>query len=376
MKKIFVGLFMVLLTSMAFASFAPIDSNFSIGFIKSGSSETGNLAWHPDFQFGPLSLGFDVNYPLNSNKPLGYENIVIRNAEYNDGQKGLQYGVLDNVTYGQGLLMKDYSTRFSGPVLLNNSQLGLKGYYDFEKCVVRGMWTHTGIEAIRLEERINPMLTLGQSYVTDVDGVILPGTGIIQKVSGFSIDASMPMPYNFKGYAEYAQLVDHGKGLTAGVSWGYDLMVANASFLAEYRMLDKSFVPGYFGPTYNTDPINLASVEATGSAKNGYLVQLDVDALGLAQLGVVYEKYNENVGSLNANLSARLGDQVTFAGYYKQSNFSNFTSLSLDQGAVIGSDLGYKINPFTSVIAHYKKVYNPATLQMEESTYYELAFSL
>lgn len=376
MKKIIIGIFLVLLTGLSFAQTPQIDSNFSLGFIKYGSSEVGNLSWHPDLKLGPLGLGLDINYPLNSTKPFGYENIVLRNLEYNDGQKGLQYGVLDKVTYGHGLLMKDFSTRLSGPIILNSSQVGIKGFYDFEKGVVRAMWTKAGVEAVRLEERINPMLNLGQSYVTDVDGVIVPATGVLQKVSGFALDATVPLPYNFEGYAEYAQLIDHGNGLSTGVSWGYDLMVARANMLVEYRMLDKSFVPGYFGPQYNTDPINLASVEATGNAKNGYLAQLDVDALGIAQFGLMYEKYNESIASLNANLNAHLGDQITFAGYYKQPNFSDFRSLTLEQGAMIGSDLGYKINPFTSVIVHYKKVYNPATLQVEESTYYELSFNL
>jgi len=119
------------------------------------------------------------------------------------------------------------------------------------------------------------------------------------------------------GYAEWAQLLDHGNGLTAGLSWAYDMMVANADFKAEYRLMDKGFVPGYFDSDYQSNPINLASVEATGNAKNGYLAQLDASALGLASLKATYEKYNESNPALMADLYAKLPTDIEARGYYQ-----------------------------------------------------------
>ncbi|MEE8637822.1 MAG: hypothetical protein V3T21_02140 [Candidatus Margulisiibacteriota bacterium] len=349
----------------------------SIGYIKVGTKEVGNLAWHPDLKLGPWGFGADVNIPLGEEKPSGYENVVLRYAEYDDGKKGLRYGVIDNLTWGHGLLMRGYSTRVSGPVLLNNEQLAVNGYVDImDKYVVRGLGTRTNIYGVRLEERIHPMLTLGQTYITDTDGVTLPGTTEVQKVSGYGLDASVPLPLNFEGYAEYAHLIDYGSGFSTGLSWGMDLMVASASLLAEYRFLDSNFVPGYFDADYETNPINLASAEATGNVKNGYLAQLGISALDIATLNAVYEYYNDSdAASVTADLSAKLIGDIEVTGYYKQPKFTNFRSLSLEEGAIMGGSIAYPVNPFTRIVVHYKKVYNPDTAEVEESQYYELRLS-
>jgi len=349
----------------------------SIGYVKIGSKEVGTLAWSPDFKFGAWGFGADVNIPIGQDKTTGYENVVLRYLEYNDGQKGLFYGVVDNLTWGHGLLIDNYSTRTGQPILLNNEQMATKGYYTFqEKYTVRAMTTKTGLNVLRLEEKINPMLTLGQTYAMDVDGVTPVGTSTLQKISGIGADATVPLPLNFEGFAEYAMLVSHGGGLTAGLSWAQDFMVAQADFSAGYRLLDSRFVPGYFGEDYETNPINIASAEATGNSKNGYLVKFGANAFGLASLKATYENYNDaNSASLNADLFAKLPQDVEVTGYYKQPNFANFRSLTLEQGAILGGSMAYPVNPFTKVIVHYKKAYDTATGQVVESQYYEMKFS-
>lgn len=347
-----------------------------LGYIKVGTKEVGNLAWHPDFRFGPLGLGLDVNIPLGEEKPSGYENVVLRFVEYDDGRRGLRYGVIDRLTWGHGLLINNYSTRIAGPVLLNNKQLGFKGYVATDKYAVRVLGTKSSVYGLRLEEKVHPLLTLGQTYITDTDGVQLSGTPEVQKVSGIGLDATVPLPLNFEGFAEWAQLIDHGNGFNIGLSWGMDVMVASASFLTQYRILDNGFVPGYFNSDYETDPINLASAEATGNVKNGYLAQLGLSALGLAKLLVAYENYNDSDNaSVAADLSAKLPMNVEVSGYYKQPKFANFKSLSFEEGAILGGSVAYPVNPFTKIVLHYKKVYNPDTAQVEESQYYELRLS-
>ncbi|MDD5382374.1 MAG: hypothetical protein PHH60_01825 [Candidatus Margulisbacteria bacterium] len=348
----------------------------SIGYIKVGSAEIGNIAWHPDFKLGAWGLGADVNIPLGEKKPSGYENAVLRYIEYDDTKKGLRYGIVENLTWGHGMLMKGYSTRIAGPILLNNEQIAVKGYVDLDKYVVRALGTKSAIYGLRVEERINPMLTLGQTVITDADGVKLAGTSEVQKVSGIGVDATVPLPLNFEGYAEWAQLVGHGSGFSAGLSWAYDLMVANASFLAEYRLIDSRFVPGYFDSDYETNPIDLSSAEATGNVKNGYLAQLGLNALGLATLNVAYENYNDSTSaSLAADLMAKLIQGIEVAGYYKQPKFENFRSLTLEEGAMMGGSIAYPINPYAKIVANYKKVYNPDTAKVEESQFYELRLS-
>ena len=140
----------------------------SVGYLKVGTKEVGNIAWHPDFKFGPWGLGADVNFALGEDKPADYENLVLRYVEYDDRQKGIRYGVIDNLTWGHGLLMSGYSTRmYSTSVIPNNEQMAVTGYVTFDRYAVRGLTTRTGVNGLRVEEQINPMLTLGQTVIAD-----------------------------------------------------------------------------------------------------------------------------------------------------------------------------------------------------------------
>ncbi|OGC10950.1 hypothetical protein A3K48_00190 [candidate division WOR-1 bacterium RIFOXYA12_FULL_52_29] len=351
----------------------------SISYTRVGTSDVMSLTWRPDFKYGFWSTGFDVNVALGANKTTDYQNVVFRYVEYDDTQKGLRYGVLDGVTIGHGLIMKNYTTRKGPAIMLNNDQLGFKGHLDFDRYVVRGMATKSNLYYARVEERINPMLTLGQYYVTDTTGrtISLSGSGVKQypSVSAVGLDALMPLPLNFEGYAEAGQILNHGSGVSAGLSWAYDLMVANASLSVEYRIFDKGFVPGYFGSEYEFNPIDLASVEAASKPRNGFLAQFGLNALGLAKLGVAYESYTDSNSALSVDLTAKLNEQVFVRGYCSQPNFVDFRSLSLEQGAVMGADVAYKLNANTSLITHFKKQFNSSTGQVEEAQYYEISLS-
>lgn len=347
----------------------------SLGFIKVGTEEIGNLAWHPDFKLGPWGLGADVNVAIGDKKPSGYENFVLRYVEFDDGKKGLRYGVIDNLTWGHGLLMRNYSTRMAGPVLLNNEQTGMKGYFDTGKYAFRFLGTRRNLYGLRLEERVHPLLTLGQSYITDTDGVQLAGTNEVQKASGVALDATVPLPLNLEGYAEYSQLIGRGSGLSVGFDWAYDLLVIYTNFLAEYRILDSNFIPGYFDANYETDPVNLDKAAATGHAKNGYLVQYGLRAMDIASLSVIYENYVDSDASLAGELYGRLPQNIEITGYYKQPKFTQFSSLSFEDGAVAGASIAYSLNQFTKLVINYKKAYNPDSGQVEESQFYEVRLS-
>jgi len=275
--------------------------------------------------------------------------------------------------------MKNYSTRIGSQVMLTNEQMGFFGYLDLDKYIVRGMLTRNNIYMGRLEERLNPALTLGQYYINDATGRTIAQTDGTTKpnpqVAAIGVDATEALPANFQAYTEVGQLINHGGGASAGLSWAYDLMVASASFSAEYRLLDKGFVPGYFSADYENNPVDLASVEATSGPKNGYLVQMGINALGLMTLNAAYESYINSNNALTADLTTKLGDQINVHGYYKQPNFVDFRSISLEQGAVLGADVAYKFNQNTNLITHYRKAYNSTSGLVESTQYYEIAIS-
>ncbi|MFH1542349.1 MAG: hypothetical protein ABIE84_04585 [bacterium] len=386
MKRLLIGLMVLgLLVSVVKAEDIPVASsdqaNFEssiggldIGYIRVGTAEIINLAWHPDFKFGPWGLGADINASLGEQNPSGYENYVLRYVEYDNGKMGLRYGVIQGLTWGHGLLMEDYSTWVSGSVLLNNEQLAWLGYYSFDDYTIRALSAKTGVYGVRVEEKINPLLTLGQSYITDGDGVLLPGTTRTQTETGIGVDATTPF-MGMTGYAEYAMLMNRGGGLDVGLKWAQDFGIAGASFAAGYRMLDAKFVPGYFNSDYEFNPIDLNSVEATGNNKNGYTIKLGLQAVGMAALNIRYENYNESEAAVYGDLYAKLPPDLEVIGYYQQPSFVDFRSLDVTEGAIIGAKVAYPVNAFTKAVIHYKKFYNPTTAQVETTRQVELKFS-
>jgi hypothetical protein len=336
-----------------------LSNGISLGYIKAGSAEVAAMAWRPDFKLGPLAVGLDVNIPMGENKPQGYESVVFRYAEYNDGQKGLRYGMLDGVTWGRGLLMKNYSTRTAGPIVQNNQQTAFKGFVNADRVGVQVLSTWSHIYAFRLTEKVNPMLTLGQSYIS------------APTAKGAALDASVPLPLNFEGYAEAATLFNHGTGAGVGITWGMEALIFSAALDVGYRSIDNKFVPGYWSADYETNPVNLASYEASGRNKNGYIAELRLLAANLLKLDALYESYNGSNAALTGNAVAEL-DRITLGAYFKQPDFQDFRSLSIEQGAIVGYSLGYKINPNTLLVGNYKKAYDPALGRVVESQYYEV----
>ena len=352
-----------------------LNNNLSFGYIKSGTTDVWSATWKPDFKFGAWAMGLDVNMPSGNTKPDGYDSLVLRYAEYNDGQKGLRYGMVDGATIGRGLLMKNYSSHSYGSIIQNNQQTALKGFLTADRIGLQFMSTWSHLNAFRITEKVNPMLTLGQSYITDTDGQqIKQSNGSTQNfpsVTGMAIDASVPLPLNFEGYAEYAQLIDHGSGTTVGINWGIDVFVFSCMFDAGYRFLDKKFAPGYFGEDYETNPINLASYEASSQAKDGYIAELKLLMSNILKANAVFESYKGSNASFMGNASTEL-DKATASVYFKQPNFQDFRSLTLEQGAVVGGSVGFKVNPNTTLITNYKKSYDPTLGKVVESQYVEV----
>jgi len=405
MKSLLLGcLFLILLVSMASAEqvkttlvqqgdSSAMQTNFSnglsLGYVKEGTREVGLLTWRPDFRWGYFSMGFDLNVPLGQARPSNYEQLVFRYVEYDDTLRGLRYGVLNNVTLGAGLLMDNYSTvGNSVSALLNSHQMGLKGYYTFknvyglENIRILGMRTYSNLYAVRVSEKVLPWLTIGQSYVWDTDGISVVQTGGTTRnypaESGYSIDAMIPIIWDMQYYAELAKITNYGAGAATGVKWERDWGLAAFTFNVGLRYAEANFVPGYFNAEYETDPIDIASVEATSTARGGYFLGLGGTVLGRVGGSVGLEGYANTTGNFNADAWVQvpqLGDfdgDIYISGYYKQPAFTNFRSLTLEEGSIAGGKVSYKINPSTAIVTHYKRLYNKDTGQVEDSQYYEV----
>jgi hypothetical protein len=238
------------------------------------------------------------------------------------------------------------------------------------------MATRSNVYAVRVTESVYPWLVLGQYFVADTDGVSVSDAGGVKRnnepVSAVGVDATIPIWGGAYAYAEVAELIKYGRGSSVGIQWAQNIIFIDAGFNAEYRVLDKSFIPGYFGHDYEINPVNIASAAATADNKNGYLLQFRGGLLDIVRLNAVYEKYNNTDPSLYAEGLVKITRQIYASAYFSQPNFSSFRALTIEEGAVQGGTLSYLINPFTALKTHYKKQYEASLGRVVETQYYEI----
>ncbi len=363
-------------TSSLAAKFA---NGIGVGYVKSGSTEVAVARWTPDFKLGDLGVGVDINIPLKGGNTEGIEPVVLRYAEYNTSVWGVRYGILNNVTLASGLLMSSYSTLSKGGVFPTNKQVGVKGYYRYDtyELFVLGSWS--SLYAVRITDQITPNLIIGGSYVTDVDGVNFTNPDssktLYPAMSGWSVDAKIPVFEGAYVYAEYARLLNYGGGFSGGVNMGYDLGIAKASFSAAKIFADKNFVPGYFNENYETSPINLVSYEAMSATKDGYQIKFTADVLGRSRAWAIYESYVGSNSTLKAEASADLTDDYYASASIYQPNFIDARSLNVEEGAILTGKVGYKVNSNMLMIVNYKKAYDPTAGKVVESQWYEVSLA-
>jgi hypothetical protein len=387
MKSILAGLLVLLMTGTCFAQMGMLNlaggtgtstmaskmtNGIGIGVVQAGGESVGAVTWHPDFKTGPFGIGLDVNIPLGDKRPADFESVVVRYAEYDSGTWGVKYGILDKVTYGSGLLMNNYSTRTKGGALLSNKQVGVKAYlggglvgYDMATLHMLGTWSN--LYVVRLTEKVLPQLTLGQTYITDTNGV-----GTLEAQSGYGIDAIVPLFTGAQLYAEYAKLINYGAGYNAGLGLAYNLSsMLDFKLNAEWRAIESNFIPGYYNEQYETNPLNLSKY--SGKAQTGYVANLGITSTlpqGNFTLAGKYEDYLNTRANIGAELTGQFMEYEV-AGSYEQPNFGDNRGLSFEQGAIIRGTVAYKVNPFTKVTGKYKKAYDPDKGQVVESMVYE-----
>lgn len=354
-----------------------------IGAVTVGETVEAIATWHPDVEIRNFGLGLDVNIPLSGQK-TGIEAVVVRSVWYETDDYGLRYGVLEDITYGYGLLMSDYTTRLQGAPILTNKQTGARGYYHFKHQHVRygfhGMWSQTSLYALRATQQIHPKVVLGQTLVSDRDGVMVTDTsGVVTQFparTGYGADVGFPLFPGFTPYIEYAAIKNAGSGVGAGVKTRYvQKGLADLHFRAEYRSFGENFVPGFFNAQYETNPVTL-----TGSpASRGYLATAGASLLeNRYSAEASIESYEEGLGAaFAAKAQAVVNKEVSVAAYLDQPTFTGFRNLSFENGAIYTGAVTYKPRntPGLMVTTYYKRYYDSSQQKVVDTTYTEARFS-
>ena len=218
-----------------------------------------------------LGLGLNLHIPLDgdfdtvSQNDLDYITVRYIGYRYKD-TFGVRWGRLSNITFGYGLLMDNYDSGNVGSMAFNNKKAGVLGFVALGNFRTDVMWTYSNVQAGRLSYSlpivpiINTPIIFGLNAIRDEDGVDIPAKSARM---GYSVDAGLPVAGQLLTlYSEVAELKavdkvdllpldssEQRRGLAFGAKGNVFNMV---TYLAEYRYVQKDFIPGYFNSTYES----------------------------------------------------------------------------------------------------------------------------
>ncbi len=185
-------------------------------------------------------------------------------------------------------------------------------------------------------------------------------------------------------YIDFNGIVDGGWGLHAGVLGVVHIPVISIDLnaRAEYRYFAGDYIPAYFDSYYEIQKFSYPFKDELGvfgggeqsrpkrrvveelgkiydHGLNGYYAELNLDILGLVQLGASFDDYD---GPYNSNLRMYLSvpalEVVQFGAYYYRHNFEGASdAFDLDDKSLFLVEGRYKFLGFLYVVLQYWRIW-------------------
>lgn len=348
------------------------------GYLKIGSAESAVFVIGNDLEYGDFSLSFDIIGIAGEKKPAEIDTIILRDLEYDTGTFGIAYSELKDVTFGQGLLVSNYSPWSRGPSLLSNKGVGLRSYYDGDIYSIDSFGTWSHVYGVRLEQDFFPFFILGETFATDADGFDLKQssgtTKNIKKMTGYGADLRTEIFEDTNFYVEAAKLEEYGSAYSLGIIFERDRIFLNTLFSVERRFIDPNFIPGYFGPFYESAPIDISLVEADKRGKDGYLVKFDTMVLGFVDFNLILETYDLGRPAFGGDLRLWAIRDLYLRILYREPSYSGFRVEDFENSKIVGGSITYDVTSSVTIGTHYKKSFNPALGEVDESSFGEVKY--
>jgi hypothetical protein len=191
-------------------------------------------------------------------------------------------------------------------------------------------------------------------------------------------------------YAQVAKIDKAGWGFAAP---GVKFAIWRLKAMAEYRYFNKQFQSSYFNELYELERAQIVgdtafakrSTMETIGILQGYYAQLGLDLKFVKLAGSYEDMRGENTNSdktlyaqvgLAPNLIPKLSEA---SAYYKKTHVTDFKTWK-QEGAIMGSRVGYELSPGTSIILKYQETYldknGDGKLETERMSGIETAFSI
>jgi hypothetical protein len=345
MKKVLLIIVFLLLTDR-FAEAISIEP----GYFSDPKMTSGTLSLNGDFASPDISYGIILNANL-SGRNYGLESAVFKYVEYDNGTIGIRYAPIEDMSFGYGMLLNDFSTIYYQPAFMTNEQCGLRIYYDHDDYVIEGLGTYSHLYGIRLKDMSFMNMNIGIECLSDTKILSREGFGS----SAYGAYVELPLNDEFSLFGESAGTSSGGEGNMAGISLDYDLIFAYSRINVAAVSMNDRFVPGYFTSGYDINPVDFSSLESEGTRRYGSMGLLDVGILGLIALNYANENYTDGGTANSGSFLITPFERLNITGFVKELSFMDYRMIKGNSSNLIGGTIEYKMKNGMYWSLNYKK---------------------
>jgi len=255
------------------------------------------LSAHPAFRVGSrVSFVLDLNFFVNNEFKMrdgGNDSVVLGSLRYNDADRFiLNYGEIENLTFGSGFIVSNYRTNARGNVPLNR-QKAIDIELNSGRSQIKAFGTRTSLVGVRAVRSLGT-LTVGTTLVSDSD----PDFQV------YGIDGLYTFfPEKLSMYAEIAKITDYGDGYAIGALFTPTRFV---DLKMEFREYDSDFLPGVIDEHYEAKSYILSdALNSSDGRLWGFYSALDLFRGADFSGTVIYEDYESYEPRVTLQGSAR-----------------------------------------------------------------------
>jgi len=331
---------------------------FETGKIKQNDGQVdlyiASLITH--YHVGGLTAAVDFNFYADKElhtRDGGNDLVVVDMIRFVDGDRfKIQYGDIENLTFGSGFIVSNYRSNLRGNTPLNRSK-GIELDLASRNSYIKMFGTRSDLFGMRAVRNFGPV-TLGATAVGDAD----------PDFKEIAIDAEMNMAKDsIKLYAESAKILDYGNGTAAGVvAAPMDGIVAKV----ELRDFSYDFVPGIVDEHY--DAVSpFSRLKGDTSRTMGYYSCLDFFPGGENSAKFAFERYEGRKPRATVNARGRFRK---FRGelFAAQENFIPKTEYTGPRTTVTRGLLGYRVSKRAELIFDFYKAYDDGSNGLKSLT--------
>lgn len=340
------------------------------------------LQLQPEFRFGKWGVGLDLNINYNDrgirkadwNEPKDFLNII-NYISY--GAKGehiyARLGTL-NYTLGHGFIIRNYINNIGESY---QKKLGLNFDYSAKSWGIESIVNDlTRFNLVGLRYHLLPFanahiplfskLGIGASAVIDFKEK--SGANGDTQLRVIGLDAELPLfrfsKISLLAYSDIAKMQEVSQGNTTDHGYGIALpgvmfrFFNIFNFFAEYRILNKDFIPSVVGTMYE---VNKPKFSGKTGRTRGFYSEGQLSLFNIISGNIQYENYQNRSATLSSTVKIvnnKILPQLKRLEFtYYQSNIKSLFDLKNKNAAIIG-EIAWAISGPVDLVYKYKYTFN------------------